>query len=406
MNIIHTADWHLGQTFFGYERYREHEVFLNWICDVIKEREIDLLLIAGDIFDSPNPSAEAQRMFYSFLTKITNENRGLQIILTAGNHDSAARLEAPNSLLGVFNTTVSGVVHYKNGEIDYERMIVPLKKGGCCLAVPYLRLSDLPEAENYSEGVALLYNELYRRAKEMGYSPVVAMGHLQASGAEVSVGDSSEYAIIGGMEGIDAQFANEGIIYTALGHLHREQQVHKRANVRYSGAPLPMSFAEKRNSQSVTQIIIDDGGCCDISLIPFDVPVKLKSVPSKAAPIEDVIRALAELPDGNINENSPFLEVNVLVKTVDPTLRQQIEDALVGKSIRLARIVATSTAIENGEQSAPMTYDDFKCKNPIEIMQEIYRKRCDGEEMTEELLEKLNEVIKEIQNEDIGNKGM
>lgn len=405
MNIIHTADWHLGQTFFGYERYREHEVFLNWICDVIKEREIDLLLIAGDIFDSPNPSAEAQRMFYSFLTKITNENRGLQIILTAGNHDSAARLEAPNSLLGVFNTTVSGVVHYKNGEIDYERMIVPLKKGGCCLAVPYLRLSDLPEAENYSEGVAQLYNELYRRAKEMGYSPVVAMGHLQASGAEVSVGDSSEYAIIGGMEGIDAKFANEGIIYTALGHLHREQQVHKRANVRYSGAPLPMSFAEKRNSQSVTQIIIDDGGC-DISLIPFDVPVKLKSVPSKAAPIEDVIRALAELPDGNINENSPFLEVNVLVKTVDPTLRQQIEDALVGKSVRLARIVATSTAIENGEQSAPMTYDDFKCKNPIEIMQEIYRKRCDGEEMTEELLEKLNEVIKEIQNEDIGNKGM
>ena len=405
MKIIHTADWHLGQTFFGYERYREHEVFLNWLCDVIKEREIDLLLIAGDIFDSPNPSAEAQRMFYSFLTKITNENKELQIILTAGNHDSAARLEAPNSLLGVFNTTISGVVHYKNDGIDYDRMIVPLKKGGCCLAVPYLRSSDLPEAENYSEGVALLYNELYRRAKEMGHSPVVAMGHLQASGAEVSVGDSSEYAIIGGMEGIDAQFANEGIIYTALGHLHREQQVHKRANVRYSGAPLPMSFAEKKNSQSVTQIIIDSEGC-DISLIPFDVPVKLKSVPSKAAPIEDVVRVLAELPDGKINDNSPFLEVNILVKTVDPTLRQQIEDALVGKSVRLARIVATSTAIQNGEQIAPMTYDDFKCKNPIEIMQEIYRKKCDGEEMTEELLEKLNEVIKEVQNEDISNKGM
>lgn len=405
MKIIHTADWHLGQTFFGYERYREHEVFLNWLCDVIKEREIDLLLIAGDIFDSPNPSAEAQRMFYSFLTKITNENKELQIILTAGNHDSAARLEAPNSLLGVFNTTISGVVHYKNDGIDYDRMIVPLKKGGCCLAVPYLRLSDLPEAENYSEGVALLYNELYCRAKEMGHSPVVAMGHLQASGAEVSVGDSSEYAIIGGMEGIDAQFANEGIIYTALGHLHREQQVHKRANVRYSGAPLPMSFAEKKNSQSVTQIIIDSEGC-DISLIPFDVPVKLKSVPSKAAPIEDVVRALAELPDGKINDNSPFLEVNILVKTVDPTLRQQIEDALVGKSVRLARIVATSTAIQNGELIAPMTYDDFKCKNPIEIMQEIYRKKCDGEEMTEELLEKLNEVIKEVQNEDISNKGM
>ena len=65
MKIIHTADWHLGQTFFGYERFREHKVFLDWLCNTVKERNADLLLIAGDVFDSPNPSAEAQRMFYS-----------------------------------------------------------------------------------------------------------------------------------------------------------------------------------------------------------------------------------------------------------------------------------------------------------------------------------------------------
>ncbi|MBR5813390.1 MAG: exonuclease subunit SbcD, partial [Bacteroidaceae bacterium] len=88
MKIIHTADWHLGQTFFGYERYSEHRVFLNWLSNVVKERNIDLLLIAGDVFDSPNPSAEAQRMFYSFLTRITGENKELQVIITAGNHDS------------------------------------------------------------------------------------------------------------------------------------------------------------------------------------------------------------------------------------------------------------------------------------------------------------------------------
>ena len=71
MKIIHTADWHLGQTFYGHERYREHKVFLDWLCNIISEKEIDLLLIAGDVFDSPNPSAEAQRMFYIFLTKVT-----------------------------------------------------------------------------------------------------------------------------------------------------------------------------------------------------------------------------------------------------------------------------------------------------------------------------------------------
>jgi exonuclease SbcD len=126
MRIIHTADWHLGQTFYSFERASEHRVFLDWMASILKERDTDLLLIAGDVFDSPNPSAESQRMFYSFLTRVTTENPSLKVIITAGNHDSAARLEAPNPLLHSFNTNVSGIVHYKNNEIDYERMIIPV----------------------------------------------------------------------------------------------------------------------------------------------------------------------------------------------------------------------------------------------------------------------------------------
>ena len=405
MKIIHTADWHLGQTFYGHERYREHKVFLDWLCNVISEKEIDLLLIAGDVFDSPNPSAEAHRMFYTFLTKVTTANEGLQVIVTAGNHDSAARLEAPMPMFDVFNTSVSGVVHFVNDEIEYERMIVPLKNGGGCLAVPYLRMHDLPEADSYSEGVALLYNELYNRAKERGYSPIVAMGHLQASGAEVSVGDDMEYAIIGGMEGINAKFANEGIAYTALGHLHRAQRVGGRENVRYSGAPLPMSFAERNNKQSVTMVVLDNE-VRNIEKIDFDAPIKLLSVPATFEPIEVLVKELAELPDGELNESSPYLEVKVLVKGEDASLRQQIEDAVEGKAVRLTRIVTSTVAAQYEQQGATMTYDEFKRKDPVEIMQEIYKKKCKGEEMPVHLLDKLNEVIKEVRNEDIGNKGV
>ena len=405
MKIIHTADWHLGQTFYGHERYREHKVFLDWLCNIISEKEIDLLLIAGDVFDSPNPSAEAQRMFYTFLTKVTTANEGLQVIVTAGNHDSAARLEAPMPMFDVFNTSVSGVVHFVNDEIEYERMIVPLKNGGCCLAVPYLRMHDLPEADSYSEGVALLYNELYKRAKERGHSPIVAMGHLQASGAEVSVGDDMEYAIIGGMEGINTKFANEGIAYTALGHLHRAQRVGGRENIRYSGAPLPMSFAERNNKQSVTMVVLDSGEC-DIEKIVFDAPIKLLSVPATFEPIEVLVKELAELPDGELNESSPYLEVKVLVKGEDASLRQQIEDAVEGKAVRLTRIVTSTVAAQYEQQGATMTYDEFKRKDPVEIMQEIYKKKCKGEEMPVHLLDKLNKVIKEVRNEDIGNKGV
>ena len=402
MKIIHTADWHLGQTFYGYDRSREHAVFLDWLHDTVIATQADLLLIAGDVFDSPNPSAEAQRMFYSFLTRITAANRNLQIVITAGNHDSAARLEAPNSLLDVFNTTVSGVVHYVNDAIDYARMIVPLKKGGCCLAVPYLRYNDLPEADTYGEGVAMLYGELCRIANRQGYSPIIAMGHLQASGAEMPAGETFEYAIIGGMEGITPDFANESITYMALGHLHKEQRVAHKENVRYSGAPLPMSFAERNNTQSVTQVTVEDGNC-NIEKIVFDVPVKLKSIPAKPEPIEDVLKALAQLPDGEVNDSSPYLEVNVLVKSVDPTLRQQIEDAVTGKAVRLVRILATGITATAESAQPPITYEDFKRKDPSEIVQDIYMKQC-GEEMPLHLLEKLNGIIKEIRNEDIGNQ--
>ena len=107
MKIIHTADWHLGQTFYNYNRYKEHAVFLDWLCCTIKERGTDVLLIAGDVFDNPNPSAEAQKMYYNFLRRVTGENEDLKIVIIAGNHDSAARIEAPSPLLDFFNVHVN-----------------------------------------------------------------------------------------------------------------------------------------------------------------------------------------------------------------------------------------------------------------------------------------------------------
>lgn len=392
MKIIHTADWHLGQTFYGYERREEHEVFLDWLCRTVTEKQCNLLLIAGDVFDTPNPSAAAQRMYYHFLKRITEENPNLQIIVTAGNHDSAARIEAPAPLLESFNIFVSGIVHYRNEEIDYDSMIVPLRCGGCCLAVPYLRHNDHPGADSYGEGVKKLYSLLYRRAIERGFSPVIAMGHLQASGAEVSVGDSCESLVIGGLEGIGTTITDEGIAYTALGHLHKAQRVGGRENVRYSGSPLPMSFAEKNNRQSVCEIDIDENGT-RIKTIPFDAPVKLLSIPPAPQPLDVVLEELSALADGTAGDESPFLEVRISVTAIDPAMRQTIEDAISGKNVRLARIEAVSNR-ENNEASTVMTYEDFKNTEPVEIMKDIYRKEH-GEELPANLESMLSEVIKE-----------
>ena len=110
LKLIHTADWHLGQTFFGYDREAEHDAFLGFLTNLLVERETDVLLIAGDVFDVTNPSAGAQRRFYRFLKEANRRNPGLQIVIIAGNHDSAIRLEAPNPLLEDLNTSIVGIV--------------------------------------------------------------------------------------------------------------------------------------------------------------------------------------------------------------------------------------------------------------------------------------------------------
>ena len=162
IRILHTADWHLGQTFFGYDRTKEHEAFLDWLLREIRKNEIDALIIAGDVFDVSNPSAASQRMYYEFIYRVTAENPGLQIVIVAGNHDSAARLEAPLPLLQEMRTDIKGIVRRRDGEIDYGDLIVELKNRSgeveaLCLAVPFLRQGDYPvvvtDGNPYAEGV-------------------------------------------------------------------------------------------------------------------------------------------------------------------------------------------------------------------------------------------------------------
>jgi exonuclease SbcD len=399
MNIIHTADWHLGQNFYEYDRKAEHARFLQWLGKTVRERDADILLIAGDIFDSPNPSAESQKAYFSFLREITHENPELQIIITAGNHDSAARLEAPNPLLEEMNITVRGIVRRDaNGDIDYERLIVPLNKGGYCLAVPYLRQGDYPEAENYSKSVKAMYDKLYEtaQAKTKNNERIIAMGHLQATGSEISENDRSERTVIGGLECVSPDAFSNGIAYTALGHLHRGQRVSGRDHVRYAGAPIPMSFAEKNNKQGVMFAEIK-GHYVNVTRIAYEDTVKLISIPQNAMPLSDVLDEIAKLPAGEITDRSPFLEIKVLVTEPEPSMRHRIEEALNGKSVRLARISAVMQKHESNEQT--VSYEKLETINPLDMASKIYERQY-GEMMPEAMLKLLHKAIREAESND------
>ncbi|MDR2979824.1 MAG: exonuclease SbcCD subunit D C-terminal domain-containing protein [Bacteroidales bacterium] len=398
MKIIHTADWHLGQSFYDYQRKDEHLHFLAWLQNVITEKKADLLLIAGDLFDSPNPSAESQKIFYRFLKNLNTDYPDIQVVIIAGNHDSAARLEAPNPLLEMMNIAIRGVVKKdENGDILIDNLIIPVTKSGetvaYVLAVPYLRQGDHPEAETYSEGVGKLYNLLFDNVKDT-QKPVIAMGHLHATGSEISQNDRSERTVIGGLESISPDAFLPAICYTALGHLHRAQQVSKRENVRYAGAPVPMSFAEKHNKQGVMFVEINNDKT-DIEKIMYDTPVKLLSVPPQPAPLADVLAAIAEITDGEVDGISPFLEIKVAISQPEPSLRHQIEEALKSKAVRLARIEAVVN--QKNSKETNITFEELRTINPLDIAIDNYKKRFGGETMPNELQKLLLDVIREVE---------
>lgn len=398
MKFLHTADWHIGQYFFGYDRKEEHVFFFNWLKDTIKKEGIDVLLVAGDVFDSPNPSAESQKIYYRFLREVTTEVPSLQIVITAGNHDSAGRLEAPNPLLEEMNIHVRGVLKKsKAGEIDSSQLFVPLVHNGevkaWCIAVPYLRQGDYPNAESYARGVGALYEQLYsdlqlHKATDM---PVVMMGHLQATGSEVSDNDRSERTIIGGLECISPEvFDKSDIVYTALGHLHKAQRVSGRENVRYSGSPLPMSFSEKLYKQGVNLIEIENEKLKSIDRIDFEPLAKLISLPKEAKPLTVVLEEIKTLPDGEITKTSPYLELKVLLTEPEPSMRHQIETALEGKAVRLAS--AVPFRIKKDRETKSISYEELKSIDPIEMAEDVFLHRY-GNEMPDKMKSLLQTAI-------------
>ena len=406
IRILHTADWHLGQTFFGYDRTQEHEHFLDWLAGVLTKNKIDVLIVAGDVFDVSNPSAASQRMFYRFIHRVTTENPRLQLVVVAGNHDSAARLESPLPLLQEMRTEIKGIVHKQNGKIDYEHLLVELKNAAgeveaLCLAVPFLRQGDYPVVETegnpYAEGVKELYARLLKYAlkKRTDGQALVAVGHLLATGSEIAEKDHSERIIIGGLESVSPESFPEQIVYTALGHIHKAQRVSGRENIRYAGSPLPMSFAEKHYHHGVVKVPLDEGWAVEIEKLEYPPLVRLLSIPATeaAAPDEvlDELRGL-ELPE---DEPMPYLEVKVKLSEPEPMLRQQVEEILEGKPVRLARIVSFYRQAAEGSVEEEVLTAGLQEMNPLQIVKATFENSYQTE-MPEELVNLFQEACRTI----------
>lgn len=408
MRIVHTSDWHLGHTLHEISRRTEHLAFFEWLLGRLEALAADALLVAGDIFDTSNPSADAQADLYEFLAAARRRVPGLDIVLVGGNHDSASRLDAPEPLLHAFGVrVVGGLPRSGNGAVEYSRLIVPLTdKAGVevakVVAMPFLRPTDLPVIKDEGvdaliEGIRRVYAEVIAHA-EHDRGPgqaLLAMGHLYMSGTAIS--ELSERKILGGNQhALPTDLFPESLAYVALGHLHLAQGV-ARESIRYSGSPIPLSMAEIDYPHQVCVVEIDDGKLVSVACEPIPRKVELLRVPAEARPLVEVEAALAAMasrvhlpPD-----EQPIIEVPVLLEQPEPALRTRVEKALEGKGVRLARISTRYTGTGQAlADSLPKT--TLRDLQPEEVLRQRWAREHEGE-LPADLLAAFHQLLGDAQ---------
>jgi len=312
MKILHTSDWHIGRSLYGRKRTAEFECFFDWLIETVRSEGIDVLLVAGDIFDTSTPSNQSQAMYYRFLCRVA-ATCCRHVVITAGNHDSPSLLNAPQGILRALNVHVIGCMTESPSDEIVLLSDVHEQPQLIICAVPYLRDRDIRRSEagetaedkdrKLVEGIrdhyrlvadaAVTLAAVQSRAGEK--IPIVAMGHLFTSGGQTVQGDGVRELYVGTLGQVRADLFPDCFDYLALGHLHVAQRVMGSDVRRYSGAPLPMSFGEAGQKKMVLLLTVDGQGG-EIGVEEKLVPCfqRLATVTGNWEAIRSRITALAE----------------------------------------------------------------------------------------------------------------
>jgi exonuclease SbcD len=336
MRILHTSDWHLGVSTGPVSRSEEQGWFLEWLLDTLESRAVDTLVVAGDVFDSMHPPAEAQELYYRFLARV-GRTGVRDVVIVGGNHDSASRLDAPRTLLEAVSVHVVGGV--PPSEDRLARMIAPLRARGSdevtavCLAVPYvheyrlgIRTSDLDRDRTraaFITAFAALYSSLADEAEaRFPGVPIVATGHLTMGFGSTRDDYPQEIHQVGTIDGLSAEILDPRIRYTALGHIHRAYPV-ADSTAWYSGTPIPYSMTEMAVARRVLVVELDGEGAVEIDKV--EVPRSRDLLQVSGTP-EEVLADVAALSWST--RLPPLVHVRVDSAMVEPGLGNRLHEAV------------------------------------------------------------------------------
>lgn len=393
LKLIHTSDWHFGQTLRGHDRTAEHEYFITQLIEYITTYQPDALLISGDLYDSSNANAQTDFFFRRQILRIRQAAPSLRIIMIAGNHDGYAKQEADNQLWQLGNISVVGNIATKNGITDYDRHIIRLDNKAFILPVPFTRFyPPMPINDNLTERKHYFYDQLLSRVaiKNETQLPVIMMGHLNYEGAEIA---EQESLIRGGEEATQAAELGSGFDYLAMGHIHYPQ-THGKA--RYSGSPIPINFSEGYE-HSITLVQINrHGEEPQITVLPLKQLYGMKKILQKADQtigdfMSEIEQKLGNTPNylrlGIINDNESLSDKEQIIKEVVEHNNNWIYCGY--------DIISSLTNSDNSDTPS-FTPQQLENNDPIELA-EIYYKEQTGENMNDELRLLLQEAINNYQ---------
>jgi len=409
MRLLHTSDWHLGQSLHGQERDFEHASFLRWLLKQLAQRQPDVLLVAGDIFDTVNPPVKAQERLYNFIVSAHEQQPHLTIVMIAGNHDSGSRIELPGTLMKRLRAHALGrVMWLEDGRLDSERLLLPLPDAsgqirGWCLALPFLRPAEVTGAvlgEDYLQGIGKVHGLLIAaaNAKRTTGQALIAVSHAHMAGGSVSM-ESERSLVIGSAEALPASLFGETITYVALGHLHKPQKVNGEERIRYSGSPIPLSFSEIGYQHQILEIECE--GDKLVSVKPLLIPRAVNLHRVGPAPLVELLLQLKDLPDIDLLadvDRQPWLEVRVRLDEPQPDLRNQIEAALENKAVRLIRIAAEYAGKGARDDEDDRDLIELDQLSPQELFSRAWRDNY-GTEVDEQTLQDFASLLQDVQLE-------
>lgn len=386
MRLLHTSDWHLGQNFINQSREKEQRAFLDWLVETIVQKRIDVLVVAGDIFDTYNPPLFAEELYYRFLASSSILKKA---IFVAGNHDSVAKLNTAKPLLQAFSH-----IHI----VTDKEEIIPLewdgKLQGIVCAVPYLSAQMVRKSvqnESFSEqeealvqGIKRVYEKAYRQAKAIDSSvPIIATGHLTVRGCEKNGSKYDNY--VGTLQELSYEFLVP-FDYCALGHIHKSE--HIGANIYYSGSPIHLSFEEFARG---------DRKCVHIVDFAADEVVQVE-VPSfrKMAVIEgekqEVLEQIQHLPA----DKELWLQILLKEKLTQSDIEQIRQEA---KKVQLLALkFQTQSVVEELEE-----YASLESITPLDIFAKRIKHEKIDTHTKEELMKLFSKITQEVIYENNGH---